>query len=112
IDVNIHAGAGSALEEHLRKHNADHGCVAVIDVSTGEIKAIANLSKTPEGGYGEDFNYMIAEATQPGSTMKLASLLSALNDNLVDINDTVFVGNGICFFHGQQMKDAHTPKKS
>jgi cell division protein FtsI (penicillin-binding protein 3) len=112
IDVNIQDVAENALEEHLRKHHADHGCVAVMEVTTGEIKAIANLSKNSDGNYTEDFNYMIAEATEPGSTMKLASLLSAINDGLVDLNDTVFVGNGITSYFGQQMKDSHAPHKS
>jgi len=111
IDVNIQDVAESALEEHLRKHHADHGCVAVMEVATGEIKAIANLSKNSDGNYNEDFNYMIAEATEPGSTMKLASLLSAINDGLVDLNDSVFVGNGITSYFGQQMKDSHAPHK-
>jgi cell division protein FtsI (penicillin-binding protein 3) len=41
-----------------------------MEVTTGEVKAIANLSRTPDGEYVEDFNYVIAEATEPGSTMR------------------------------------------
>ncbi len=112
IDVNIQDVAEHALEEHLRKHNADHGCAVLMEVATGEIKAIANLSRTADGNYSEDFNYVIAEATEPGSTMKMASLLAAMDDGLVDPTDSVFVGNGQYYNFTLLMKDAHPPKRS
>ncbi len=112
IDVNIQDVAEHALEDHLREHNADHGCAVLMEVATGEIKAIANLSRTIEGNYIEDFNYVIAEASEPGSTMKMASLLAAMDDGLVDPNDSVNVGNGEYSYFGQPMKDSHAPKAS
>lgn len=112
IDVNIQDVAENALEQHLRKNNADHGCVAVMEVSTGNIVAIANLSKTADDTYEENFNYAIAEATEPGSTMKLASLLVGIDDGLIDLNETVDVGNGRTQYCGQKMIDAHAPHKS
>ena len=112
IDVDIQDVAEHALEEHLRKHNADHGCAVLMEVATGEIKAIANLSVTADGNYIEDFNYAIAEATEPGSTMKMASLLAAMDDGLVNPEDSVTVGNGQYSFFNQQMKDSHPPKSS
>ena len=110
IDVNIQDVAEHALEEHLQKHNADHGCAVLMEVATGEIKAIANLSKTKAGLYVENFNYAIAESTEPGSTMKMASLLAALDDGLVEPDDSVHVGNGEYYFFNQLMKDSHPPK--
>jgi len=112
IDVNIQDVAESALEEHLRKNNADHGCVAVMEVATGNIVAIANLSKTSTGSYEENFNYVIAEASEPGSTMKLASLLAGIDDGLIDLDESIDVGNGSMTYCGQLMRDAHPPKKS
>ncbi len=112
IDVNIQDVAEHALEEHLAKHNADHGCAVLMEVESGEVKAIVNLSRTSEGNYIEDFNYVIAEATEPGSTMKMASLLAAMDDGLVEPDDSVFVGNGQCMFFDHLMKDAHPPKSS
>ncbi len=112
IDVNIQDVAEHALEEHLRKHNADHGCAVLMEVATGEIKAIANLSVTADGNYIEDFNYAIAESTEPGSTMKMASLLAAMDDGLVNPTDSVNVGNGNYSFFNQPMKDSHPPKAS
>ncbi len=112
LDVNIQDVAEHALEEHLQAHNADHGCAVLMEVATGEIKAIANLSRTAEGNYIENFNYVIAEATEPGSTMKMASLLAAMDDGLVEPTDSVFVGNGQCVFFNHIMKDSHAPKSS
>lgn len=109
IDINIQDVAESSLEEHLRLHNADHGCAVLMEVETGEIKAIANLSRTDDGNYIENFNYVIAEATEPGSTFKLASMLAAIDDGLVDTSDVVFVGNGSTVYYGETMKDAHPP---
>ncbi len=112
IDVNIQDVAENSLATHLRSHNADHGCAVLMEVATGEIKAIANLSRNSRGEYTEDFNYVVAEATEPGSTMKLASLLAGIDDGLIEPNDTFNVGNGQCSFYGQQMKDSHAPHAS
>jgi cell division protein FtsI (penicillin-binding protein 3) len=111
IDINIQDVAESALHENLKKHNADHGCCVLMEVATGEIKAIANLSRTKKGDYVEDFNYVVGEATEPGSTMKLASLLVAMDDGLVDLDDKVEVGDGVCYYSNQRMKDSHAPHK-
>jgi cell division protein FtsI (penicillin-binding protein 3) len=112
IDVNIQDVAEHSLEENLIKHNADHGCAVLMEVATGEIKAIVNLSRNENGNYEEDFNYVIGEATEPGSTMKLASVLAAIDDGLVEPNDTINVGNGEYMYYGQSMKDSHAPKSS
>ncbi len=112
IDINIQDVAEQSLEQNLRIHNADHGCAVLMEVETGEIKAIANLSKTPFGNYDETYNYAIGEASEPGSTFKMASLLAAMDDGLVEPDDTVNVGNGSCSYFGQQMKDSHPPKSS
>jgi cell division protein FtsI (penicillin-binding protein 3) len=111
IDINIQDVAESALHENLVKHNADHGCCVLMEVATGEIKAIANLSRTKRGDYIEDFNYVVGEATEPGSTMKLASLLVAMDDGLVELEDKVEVGDGVCYYSNQRMKDSHAPHK-
>ncbi|HRS39918.1 MAG TPA: penicillin-binding transpeptidase domain-containing protein, partial [Bacteroidia bacterium] len=114
IDVNIQDVAESSLRRHLELNKADHGCAVLMEVATGEIRAIANLSRTEGGDYVEDFNYAIAEAAEPGSTFKLASLLVALEDQLVDLQDTVEVGNGVYVYSRKNgtMRDAHAPRRS
>lgn len=114
IDVNIQDVAESSLRRHLELNKADHGCAVLMEVATGEIRAIANLSRTEGGDYVEDFNYAIAEAAEPGSTFKLASLLVAFEDQLVDLQDTVEVGNGVYVYSRKNgtMRDAHAPRRS
>ncbi|MBL0256591.1 MAG: transpeptidase family protein [Bacteroidetes bacterium] len=112
LDINIQDVAEHSLEQHLREHNADHGCAVLMEVSTGAIKAIANLSRTKDGNYIENFNYAIAEASEPGSTFKLASIMAALEDGLIELTDTVNVGNGTATYFGKKMPDAHAPKSS
>jgi cell division protein FtsI (penicillin-binding protein 3) len=109
IDLNIQDVASSSLEKHLRMHNADKGCAVLMEVATGDIKAISNLTKMEDGSYREVYNYAIAEATYPGSTFKLASMLAVIDDGFADTSDYVFVGNGSTFYYGKEVKDAHPP---
>ncbi|MFW0717052.1 penicillin-binding protein [Pedobacter sp. N23S346] len=105
IDVNMQDLAQSALEKQLIKYDADHGAVIVMEVATGEIRAVANFSKVEEGVYKEKFNYAIAGNQDPGSTFKLASYMALLEDKLVDTN--MMVGTGNYKIPGHMIKDSH-----
>jgi cell division protein FtsI (penicillin-binding protein 3) len=107
IDVNIQDVAQHALLTQLQKHNAAHGCVVLMEVATGHIKAIANLSKTMSGDYAENYNYAIGASTEPGSTFKLASLIAALEDGYIDITDSVDTEDGTFRFYDRIMQDSH-----
>lgn len=107
IDINLQDLAESALRKELILDSADHGCVIVMEVNTGHIKAIANLGKSPEGGYKETYNYAIGESTEPGSTFKLASFLVALEDGKITPETPVNLGNGVAKYSGRTMTDAH-----
>lgn len=105
IDVNIQDVASSALLKQLTLHNAEHGSVILMEVKTGNIKAIANLTRNENGSYSEKFNYAIGEATEPGSTFKLASLITAIDDGYANINDMVDTKNGVIKYYGVEMHD-------
>ena len=111
IDVNIQDVAENALMKALVKNDAAQGCVVLMEVKTGEIRAIANLTRTDSGMYSERLNYAMGYPTEPGSTFKLASLLVALDDGYVDLDDVFFVGNGECMYYNKKVKDSHPPKK-
>lgn len=107
IDINIQDVAEHALLTQLQLHEADHGCVVLMEVQTGEIKAIANLKRQPNGEYYEGYNYAIGESTEPGSTFKLASLICALEDGYIDLEDIVDTENGKVKYYDRIMQDSH-----
>ena len=107
IDINIQDVAEEALLRQLEFNQADHGCAILMEVKTGEIRAIANLGRTKEGKYEELYNYAIGESSEPGSTFKLFSLLAAFEDGKVALNDLVDVTGGITKFGNRTMKDSH-----
>jgi cell division protein FtsI (penicillin-binding protein 3) len=111
IDVNIQDVAEHALESQLKEQLADHGCVVLMEVKTGEVKAIANLTKGKDGNYNETYNYAIGESMEPGSTFKLASLMAAMEDGLIDLNDKIDIENGTTTFYNRIMRDSHHPKE-
>jgi len=110
IDVNIQDVAESALLKSLIEHNATYGCVMVMEVETGEIKAISNLSKDRRGRYREIYNYAVASqgVREPGSTFKLLSMLALLEEVKLSLGDTIDTGNGQHKFHNTVMRD-HKP---
>lgn len=115
IDVNIQDVAENALYNTLVKNNASHGCAILMEVKTGEIKAIANLTRTGKDsstyGYSENINYAVMNATEPGSTFKLPSLLALIDEYNLNLSETIQVGNGEVTFYNKTIKDAHPPKK-
>jgi cell division protein FtsI (penicillin-binding protein 3) len=107
LDVRIQDIAHQALLRRLEYHEADHGCVVVMEVATGKIKAIANLGRTEEGKYYEMRNYAVWESTEPGSTIKLASLMAILEDQVADTSDQVDTHGGKYDFYGFKVRDSH-----
>lgn len=107
IDALIQDVAHDALLKQMQAHEAELGCVILMEVETGYIKAIVNLILTGQNSYEERYNYAIAHSGEPGSTFKLASMLAALEDNVVDLNDSIETGNGITYFANRKMEDSH-----
>ncbi|MBK8600270.1 MAG: transpeptidase family protein [Flavobacterium sp.] len=114
IDVYIQDIAHHALLKQLRAFNADHGCVVVMETKTGKIKAISNLGKNPESAnkaedstYFETTNYAIAESHEPGSTYKLADLMTLLEDKKVDTSAVFDSQGGTIIYSGKKVRDSH-----
>ncbi len=105
IDVDLQDVAENALLRQLINHDAHHGTAVLMEVQTGEIKAIVNLQKIDSVTYGEVYNYAIGESTEPGSTFKLASLIAALEDGIVDLDDTIDTGNGTYRVYDKVIRD-------
>jgi cell division protein FtsI (penicillin-binding protein 3) len=94
IDVNIQDVAEQALLNTLIKNDAQWGTAILMEVKTGEIKAIANLTRVAEGQYAEQYNYAVGESLEPGSTFKLVSMLALLEDNKAQMTDMYDTENG------------------
>lgn len=105
IDIDMQDLAQNALKEGLIKSKAHHGAVIIMEVATGEIRAVANYTKVAEGVYNENFNYAIAGNQDPGSTFKLASYMALLEDKLVDTN--TMIATGYYQIPGHLIKDSH-----
>ncbi len=105
LDVNFQDVAQNALEKQLIKSDADHGAVILMEVATGEVRAVANFTKVSTGVYQEKFNYAIAGNQDPGSTFKLASYMALLEDHKVDTS--TLVNTGTYKIPGHIIKDSH-----
>lgn len=107
IDINLQDVTETALLRGLEQHDANYGCAIVMEVSTGYIKAISNLSKNNKGKYWELYNYAVGEQglTEPGSTFKLASMIALLEDSSIKLSDSVETGKGSFVFYDKVMRD-------
>jgi cell division protein FtsI (penicillin-binding protein 3) len=114
IDINIQDVAENALMNTLIKNKASHGCAILMEVKTGEIKAIANLTRDGKdsSAYSESLNYAIGYATEPGSTFKLASYLAVMDDYNLSLDEKIQVGNGEVVYYNKTIKDSHTPESA
>lgn len=105
LDVNMQTIAHDALLRALNYHDAESGTAIVMEVKTGKIKALANLGKT-QNGWFEIYNYAIGGAYEPGSTFKLVSVMSILEDGYLDLEDTILLQKGKEKFYEEEMVDA------
>lgn len=107
IDVYIQDIAHHALLETLKKFDAEHGCVIVMETKTGYIKAIANLGKGTDSKYYEQLNYAVREKGEPGSTFKLVDMIALLEDKKVDTSKVYDRNGGLITFFGKDVVDSH-----
>ena len=97
--------AEKILTRKLKEINAEVGVVVLMEVKTGDVKAIVNMTRIAPGVYAEVKNNAITDLWEPGSTFKTASMMVALEDGVITRADGVDVGNGVYMMHGRPMKD-------
>jgi cell division protein FtsI (penicillin-binding protein 3) len=109
IDVYIQDIAHHALLKQLQEYDADHGCVVVMETKTGKIRAISNLgrAKDTDSTYFETVNYAVHESHEPGSTYKLADLMTLLEDKKVDTSAVFDSQGGTVTYFGKKVRDSH-----
>jgi cell division protein FtsI (penicillin-binding protein 3) len=110
LDVNYQDMAESALRRALTSYQAERGCVVVMEVNTGEIRAMANLTRVMRDTgavYEENLNHALAGLNDPGSTFKLASMLALMQEKAVRLDQVVQTGNGVARFKGLDVIDSN-----
>ena len=107
IDIEIQDIAESAFMEQLKRFSAEQGCVAVMEVATGELKACVNMSRVSPGVYAETDDILFYSRPEPGSTFKTMSMMVALENNIVKPDDKINTGDGEWVMYGRKMTDSH-----
>ena len=111
LDVNMQDIAENALMRMMVESESAYGTCVVMETRTGQIKAMANLGRQKDGSYWEDYNYAL-RTTEPGSTIKLATLLSVLSEGSSKVNDLVNVGStGSAYVGVRNVTDAERAPK-
>ena len=105
IDVGMQDLAERALIDELKLINGNVGVAIVMEVQTGDVKAIVNMTKCDDGEYREVKNDAVSDLLEPGSVFKTASIMVALDDGVVDTNYHVDTFGGIMDMHGAKMRD-------
>ena len=110
IDVNLQDIAENTLIEKLKETDAHSGYVVMMEVKTGEVRAVVNMQKNSLGEYAELKNGIVSDMVEPGSTFKTASLMAAIDEGFVHISDSIDVGNGTFKFYSETMRDHNAHK--
>ena len=105
IDVGMQDIAEKALLDQLREINGNVGVAILMEVKTGDVKAIVNMTKGSDGIYREVKNNAVSDMMEPGSTFKTASIMVALEDGYITPDQEVDTKNGVYMMHGRPMKD-------
>lgn len=106
ININMQDIAHHALLKQMEYYEAEHGSVIVMEVKTGEIKAVSNLGRTKSGNYYEKLNYAIGESIEPGSTFKTVAMTVALEDKVIDTSTVVDTQDGRYRLYGRTINDS------
>ena len=105
IDVDLQDISERALLDGVKEFDAAVGYVILMEVHSGEVKAIVNMQRNNDGSYTENKNGAVSDLAEPGSTFKVASLMAAIDDGRVKITDTVNTYNGLFKYGNRTMTD-------
>ncbi len=106
INIDMQDAVHHELMQALKKNNAEGGVAILMEVGTGAIKAITNLTKSGDSTYYEMYNQAAGRLSEPGSTIKLATMLAALEDGVTNIDTMVDVNYGLKNFSDRTMHDS------
>ncbi len=110
IDVDMQDIAEKALVDKLTEIEAQTGYAILMETKTGEIKAIVNMQRNPDGTYSENKNGVVSDKVEPGSTFKTVSLMAVLDEGKAKLTDVIETGSGLYRFGNAVMKDHNANK--
>lgn len=105
IDIDLQDIAEKSLLDSLKSFDASSGYVILMEVHSGEVKAIVNMQRNEDGTYSENRNGAVSDQVEPGSTFKVVSLMALIDEGKAKVTDTIQTGNGIYNFFGSNMTD-------
>ncbi len=108
IDIKMQDIVENELNDLLTFCNADWGVAVLMEVATGDIKAISNLEKNPSAdNYIEGMNRAVL-GFEPGSVVKTLSMMIALEDGIVNnVNEVLSTGSAFAYAGGRPITDSH-----
>ncbi|MDR0348177.1 MAG: transpeptidase family protein [Tannerella sp.] len=110
IDLQMQDFTEKALSDKLKAIDAESGTAVIMEVQTGEIKAISNLTRIRPGVYAEVKNHAVADEIEPGSTFKIASVMVALEDKVCSPDEIIDAGNGVYTYRRNNIVDHNANK--
>ena len=106
IDVGMQDLTEKVLGNQLRAIGARAGMCILMEVQTGNVKAMSSLSRLENGNYAEIDPRAVTNMMEPGSVFKPMSFMVAMDDGKINMNTTCNTGNGIREMHGRKMRDS------
>ena len=105
LNMNLQSQLERIMRARLEYFKASSGTAILLYVPTGKVLALTNLMRSSSGNYVEGRNDAVSDLSEPGSTFKVASMLVALNNQMVRPTDTIDVGNGLWMVGGKNVRD-------
>ena len=106
LDVSMQDLTEKVLGDQLRQLNARAGMCILMEVATGDVKAISSLSRLSDGSYAEIEPRAVTNMMEPGSVFKPMSFMVAMDDGKITMNSTYDTGSGVKDIYGRKMRDA------
>ena len=105
LDVKMQDFCEKAIVDKLKEVNGKVGVVILMEVKTGDVKAIVNMTRCEDGQYREVRNNAVSNLMEPGSVFKPMSFMVAFEDNKIKMTDCIDVEGGVKMMYGRKMKD-------
>lgn len=110
LDISIQDIVEKALGDQLKAIDANFGVCIVMEVATGDIKAISSLDKLSDGSYREVSNRAVSLLMEPGSVFKTVSFMVGLDDGAFKLTDRIDTYGGVYEMYRRKMKDSNWRK--